>query len=344
MAFGAGLLERARDQRLTDAPLAKRRLDRQRTEQQRFRLADPHRRQPHRSDQQRADARGERQIEAVRHLLAQTIGGLGVAARAEGALMQPLDRRRVALASPAKWSARCRSWPPPSICAGSGPAERASDLRSAGRASVPAAKCLHGGRATRSRSTETMMGLLVDGAWQDVGYARSPGRPIRPQADGIPQLCHRRRQSRPDRQGRICRRARPLSSLRLARLPVGASHADLSQAEKARERDLGVGHRRAARQEGLGIRHRARRDARHRQRQVDACGRSMCSPIRTTAAAPACRCCGTRNSAPSSTTNRPKSSACSIRHSTRSPTCARIITRPNCAARSIASTTSSIRP
>ena len=38
--------------------------------------------------------------------------------------------------------------------------------------------------------------------------------------------------------------------------------------------------------------------------------RSMCWPIRITAAAPACRFCGTRNSAPSSTTNRPKSSAC----------------------------------
>ena len=91
MALGARLLERARDQGLADAAIAKRRLDRQRPEQQRLGLADPHRRQPHRSDQQRADPRGERQIEAVRHLLAQAVGGLGVAPGAEGALVQPLD-------------------------------------------------------------------------------------------------------------------------------------------------------------------------------------------------------------------------------------------------------------
>ena len=110
MAFGAGLVERARDQGLTDAAVAKRRLDRQRTEQQRFRLADPHRRQPHRADQQRADARGERQIEAVRHLFAQAIGGLGVAAGTEGALIQPLDRGPDRPGPPAKWSGKGRSW------------------------------------------------------------------------------------------------------------------------------------------------------------------------------------------------------------------------------------------
>jgi len=54
--------------------------------------------------------------------------------------------------------------------------------------------------------------------------------------------------------------------------------------------------------------------------------------------------CGTRNSAPSSTTNPPKSSGCSIRRSTRSPTRARTIIRRSCAPRSIASTILFIRP
>ena len=43
--------------------------------------------------------------------------------------------------------------------------------------------------------------------------------------------------------------------------------------------------------------------------------RSICSPIRAIPAASRCRCCGTRSAAPSSTTNCPRSSACSIRRS-----------------------------
>jgi hypothetical protein len=97
MAFAAGLFERAGDQSLTDAAIAKRRLDRERSEQQHLRLANADRRQPHRADQQRADTRGERQIEAVRRLFAQAVRGLGVAARTKCALVQALDRRRVAL-------------------------------------------------------------------------------------------------------------------------------------------------------------------------------------------------------------------------------------------------------
>ena len=105
----------------------------------------------------------------------------------------------------------------------------------------------------------------------------------------------------------------PLSSLRFARLPVGASHADFPQAEKARECHLGLRDGGAPWQKGLGIRHRARRHPRYRQRQIRRLPTSMCSPIRIIAAAPASRCFGTRSSAPSSTTNPPKSSACSIR-------------------------------
>ena len=44
----------------------------------------------------------------------------------------------------------------------------------------------------------------------------------------------------PVRRRRLSRRSRPLSPLRFARLPLGAPHADLPQAEEARERHLGV--------------------------------------------------------------------------------------------------------
>ena len=80
MAFGFRFRERALDQGVADAALAKRRLDRQRTEQQRLGLADPDRREPDRADQQRADARGKRKFEPMPHPLAQAVGRLGVAA------------------------------------------------------------------------------------------------------------------------------------------------------------------------------------------------------------------------------------------------------------------------
>ena len=84
-------------------------------------------------------------------------------------------------------------------------------------------------------------------------------------------------------------------------------------------------------------------DRRRRQRQEQAVRNLSRSPIRAIPAASACRCCGTRSARPSSTTNRPKSSACSIRRSTPSPTCAPIIIRQRCAPRSTASTSWSIR-
>ena len=54
-------------------------------------LAGLHRRQAHRADEQRADERREGQIETMRRALAQAEGGAREAARAEGALVQPLD-------------------------------------------------------------------------------------------------------------------------------------------------------------------------------------------------------------------------------------------------------------
>ena len=72
----------------------------------------------------------------------------------------------------------------------------------------------------------------------------------------LPQFRHGGRQSGPERRRRICRRSRPLSSLYLARLPVGAPHADLSSTRKPRQCDFGFARRAALRQDRLGIRQR----------------------------------------------------------------------------------------
>ncbi len=186
------------------------------------------------------------------------------------------------------------------------------------------------------------MGLLVERRLARRHFAHQ-GRPFYPAVVALPQLRHRRRQRRPDRRRRLCRRSRPLSSLRFARLPVGASHADLPRAQEARQCDLGLQSpsRSTARPAGNSAPRAAARPTTSTARRRSP--KSICSPIRIIPAASRFRCCGTRSGAPSSTTNPPKSSACSIRRSTHSPMCAPTIIRPNCAPKSIASTTSSIR-
>ena len=82
------------------------------------------------------------------------------------------------------------------------------------------------------------MGLLVDGVWRDDSFDTTrmqDGRFNRPTTQ-IPQLGHARRQRRPLRRRRLRGRGRPLSPLRLARLPVGAPHHHLPQAQGAGER------------------------------------------------------------------------------------------------------------
>ena len=143
-------------------------------------------------------------------------------------------------------------------------------------------------------------------------------RPLQPADHQIPQLGHARRQPRPLRRRRLSGRARPLSPLCLARLPVGAPHHHLPPSEEAGERHLDVGHVLAHGRGRLDLRHQGRLERRHGQRRADVFRKSICGPIRNTPAASPCRCCGTRSGEPSSTTNRPRSSGCSTRRSTRS--------------------------
>src|SRR6185312_5618082 len=58
------------------------------------------------------------------------------------------------------------------------------------------------------------------------------GRPLRPARLGLPQLGDGGRRQRPERRRRLSSRARPLPSLRFARLPVGAPDAHFPQTEE----------------------------------------------------------------------------------------------------------------
>src|SRR5262249_49732441 len=51
---------------------------------------------PHRANEERADMRREGKLERVTLPFADAVGGLGIAAGTEGALMQPLDGERIA--------------------------------------------------------------------------------------------------------------------------------------------------------------------------------------------------------------------------------------------------------
>ena len=146
------------------------------------------------------------------------------------------------------------------------------------------------------------------------------GHFVRP-AHALPQLGDAGRQRRPVRRRRLRGRGRPLSSLRLARLPLGAPHRHLPQAQGAGERHLDVGGLARHAQGRLDLQQERGLDRRRRSTARASCPKSICSPTRTIPAASACRCCGTKSARRSSTTSRPKSSACSIRRSTPSPMC-----------------------
>src|SRR5215469_14734284 len=84
--------ERAFDQSLSYATIAKCRLDRHRTQQQPLGLTDANGRKPDRADQQGPDTGRERQFANVFDLLAQPVCRFGVTSRTERAFVQALDR------------------------------------------------------------------------------------------------------------------------------------------------------------------------------------------------------------------------------------------------------------
>ena len=147
------------------------------------------------------------------------------------------------------------------------------------------------------------MGLLVDGVWQEDASRTKDGHFIRP-TTAFRNWVTPDGSAGPSGEGGFAAEARPLSPLCLARLPVGAPHPHLPQAQGAGGRDLDVdrlaGH--ASRTAGPSTTTTGS-TRRHRQRQEQTVAKSICSPTRTTPAASACRCCGTRSARPSSTTN-----------------------------------------
>src|ERR1700722_2288085 len=174
VALRGRFLERALDQGLADAALAERRLDRERAEQERLGVADADGRQPYRPDQKRAGARRERHVEPMRHLLAQAIGGFGVAAGAERALVQAVDRRRVGGGLGQDGERQIVHRAAPSISIVRGPAGAQPPLQ------YPALSPAGGMIRLGSGSTEIMMGLLVDGVWQEDVTRTTNGRFVRP--------------------------------------------------------------------------------------------------------------------------------------------------------------------
>ena len=98
------------------------------------------------------------------------------------------------------------------------------------------------------------MGRLVDGKWEtrrddasspaDASIASRHAFRNWVTADGRPGS---------DRRRRVQGRARPLPPLCLARLPLGAPHADLPQAEEAHRRDQRLGRRAAHARRRLGV-------------------------------------------------------------------------------------------
>ena len=186
------------------------------------------------------------------------------------------------------------------------------------------------------------MGLLVNGAWQEDISRTKEGRFIRP-SSSFRNFVTADGSAGPTGEGGFPAEAGRYHLYISLACPWAHRTLIFRALKKLENVDLVHQHRAALRQDRLGIRHRARRHDRRRQRQERRSPKSICSPIRIIPAASRCRCCGTRSGAPSSTTNPPRSSACSIRRSTPSPTPTPIIIPPHCAAKSTASTTSSIR-
>ena len=138
---------------------------------------------------------------------------------------------------------------------------------------------------------------------------RSGGKFVRTRG-AVARLGHGRRQAGRRPHARLQGRAGPLPSLCLAGLSVGASHADLPQAEEARGRHLGLGRAPFHGQGRLDFPGRGRRDRRHALRPRLPAPDLHQGRSRPIPAGSRCRCCGTSRNRRSSPTNPPRSSAC----------------------------------
>ncbi len=79
------------------------------------------------------------------------------------------------------------------------------------------------------------MGMLVDGVWQNVGYdTKETKGHFKRAASQFRNWITATGEAGPTGSGGFKAEAGPLSSLCLARLPLGTPHADLPQAEEAR--------------------------------------------------------------------------------------------------------------
>src|SRR5580698_6101494 len=115
----------------------------------------------------------------MRHLFAQAVGGFGVAAGPKRALVQAVDRRRVGGGFGQDGERRIVHRAAPSISIVRGPAGAQRPWQHA--ALSPAGGMIKLGFA----SAEIIMGLLVDGVWQEDVTRTTNGRFVRPDRKSV---------------------------------------------------------------------------------------------------------------------------------------------------------------
>ena len=293
-------------------------------------VADQDRRQPHRADQQRADARGERQFERcarpprgcdrpswqsapARRCARCSCSIAGASSGVSGRMVREMSfmaspRRRARLPSGAGTGSIC--------CRGAAPsayirAERRScrwDFWSTAFGATTASIKTRQARPLQPADHQFRNWVTPDGSPGPSGEGGFPAEPGRYHLY-VSLACPWAHRTMIFRK---LKRLENVISMSVTSLAHGRARLDLRHEPRLEP----------------ATRSTARRSSR----------RSICAPTRNTPAASPCRCCGTSSATPSSTTNRPRSSACSTRRSTRSPTSAPTITRPSCAREIDAST------
>ena len=137
------------------------------------------------------------------------------------------------------------------------------------------------------------MGMLVDGIWVDRWYDTKDRAENSCARTPVARLGHRRRQAGGRPQARLQGRARPLSSLCLARLPWAHRTLIFRKLKKLEDCHLGLDRPPFHGQGRLDVSRRGRRAPATRSTASISCTRSTPRPIPPIRAASPCRCCGT---------------------------------------------------
>ena len=205
----------------------------------------------------------------MRHLLADAVGGARIAAGAEGALVQALDRARVLGLLGQDGEGKIGHLCLRRLAFGRGEVHRLRGRKNALAARGRGASCIGARNGLKENRDGTTGRRRLAGARP---RHRGRGRHVRPHQKRVPQLGDARRCAGRERRRRFSGRARPLSPLRRPLLPLGAPHLDLPRAEETRNRDFALDRLAADAQRKLGLCRIPRCDRGQRQRQGDDAG------------------------------------------------------------------------